>query len=132
MSDFSSLPDHFLVQLSEQAPPDSELPDSAALNIELSQRATALCAFLDAESERVCRLSNWSIRLSGSSRDGGAVILIGQAFGHPNFPNGTKIASSPVEIILHTADGDLAITQNSIYVLDTVNPELIEALIHPE
>ena len=42
------------------------------------------------------------------------------------------IATSPVQIILRTANGDLAIAQNSSYVLDTVNPELIEALIRPE
>jgi hypothetical protein len=102
------------------------------LDTELSQRTTALCAFLDADATRFCRLRHWSIRLSGSSRHRGAVILVGQAFGHPNFPKGTQIATGPVEIILRTTDGDRAITQNGIYELDTVNPDLIEALLHPE
>jgi hypothetical protein len=133
MSDYSLLPDHAFLNLYEEATADSEQqPDSSALDTELSQRATALCAFLDADATRFCRLRHWSIRLSGSPRHRGAVILVGQAFGHPNFPKGTQIATGPVEIILRTTDGDLAITQNGIYELDTVNPDLIEALLHPE
>ncbi len=132
MSDFSLLPGDALVQLSEQVTTDSELPAPAALHTELSQRATAWCAVLDADSTRVCRLSNWSIRLSGSTRQHGAVILIGQAFGHPHFPDGTPIVTSPLEIILRTADGDLAVTQNRIYELSTVHPDLLAALLRPE
>ena len=134
MSDFSLLPDDAPVQLSEQAThaPDSELLEPAALHTELSHRSTAVCALLDADCSRVCRLSNWSLRLSGSLQQRGAVILTGQAFGHPHFPDGTQIATSPLELILRTADGDLAVTQNSMYELSTVHPDLLDALLRSE
>ncbi len=77
-------------------------------------------------------MRNWSIRLSGSPQHRGSVILIGQAFGHPTFPDGTQIATSPLEVIVRTADGDLAVTQNSIDELGTVHPDLIGALLHRE
>ena len=132
MSDYGSLPDDTLVKLCEQAGAASDMPASAPLEAELSRRATALCELLDADPSRVCWLSNWTIRRSHFERHSGAVILIGQAFGHPKFPNGTAIATSPLEMILRTADGDLAVTQNSIYQLGSVHPELIDALLPPE
>ena len=132
MSDFSSLPEGALVQLSEQATTNTELSVRAGLDTELAQRASVVCALLDADSTRLCRLSNWSLRLSGSMRQRGAVILTGRAFGHPHFPDGTQLATGPLEIILRTADGDLAVTQNSMYKLSTVHPDLLDALLRSE
>lgn len=133
MSDYSLLPDHAFLKLYEEATADSEQqPDSSALDTELSQRATALCAFFDADATRFCRLRHWSIRLSGSPRHRGRSHSRWSGVRPSELSQGNPDREDPVEIILRTTDGDPAITQNGIYELDTVNPDLIEALLHPE
>jgi len=124
MCDYSSLSDQGLIELQDQI----SSADSP-IDRELSRRATALCDTLALSGARCCRLANWSLQVSRDPRDAGAIVLTGLAYGHPEFPNGTSVVTSPLQIIVRTADADLAVTRNTVYHLCAMHPDTIAALL---
>lgn len=124
MCDYSSLSDQGLVELRDQI----SSVDSP-IDRELSRRATALCNIFDLSNTGRCRLENWSLQVSRHPRDAGAIVLTGLAYGHPDFPNGTSVVTSPLQIIVRTADADMAITQNTVYQLSAMHPDTVAALL---
>jgi hypothetical protein len=134
MCDYTSLSDTALIELCEElnnGPDAARLPDThlSQVQIELSRRASELCAALDGNTSVCCRLDNWSLRVSPDPRHAGAAVLAGCAYGHRDYPDGTPIVSSPLQMIVRTADEDLAITLNSIYRLSAVHPDYISGLV---
>lgn len=78
------------------------------------------------------RLAQWSLRLSPSPDDHGAIVLTGRVFGHPDFADDTEIVTSPLWLIVRTETADLAYTNTAVYELSAAHPDLIAALLEPD
>jgi hypothetical protein len=134
MCDYTCLSDTAQVELHDDLTSGADancLTDarSSEVKAELFRRATQLCMSLDGMVAACCRLENWSLRVSPDPRNKGAAILAGCVYGHPDFPNGTPILTGPLQIILRTADEDLAVTVNTVYQLSVLDPDYLGALL---
>lgn len=90
MCDYTSLSDTALIELCEElnnGPAAARLPDTrlSQVQIELSLRASELCAALDGNTSVCCRLDNWSLRVSPDPQHAGAAVLAGCAYGHRDY-----------------------------------------------
>lgn len=134
MRDYMSLSDADLVQLHGevigQPARSSDSPSaSSPLEQEVNRRANELCASLDSKTAVYCRLENWSLRISPDPGNPDATVIVGCVYGHEEFPDGTPIVTSPLEIILRTESEDLAVTRNSLYRLSTLDPDYLKSLL---
>jgi hypothetical protein len=134
MRDYMFLSDADLVLLHDELSGESDCTsDSGAecspLEQELSRRANDLCTSLDSKTAVCCRLDNWSLRVSGNTEKLGAPVLAGCVYRHCELLDGTPIVTSPLQMIVRTADHDLAITGNDIYELSKLDEDYVSELL---
>lgn len=103
MCDYRSLSDQGLIGLHDNVT-DVDGTACPSIESELSRRATDFCEALDVKSTAHCRLENWSLQVSRNPRNAGAIVVTGIAYGHRDFPNGTPVVTSPLQVIVRTAD----------------------------
>ena len=130
MCDYTSLANRALIELQDNLQAGCERGDQRSFGIEteLTRRAAVLCVLVEHGLTVICQIANWSLRVSRGPEKRNVVVLVGQAYGHRDYPNGTPLVTGPLESIVRTADGDLALTLDGIYRLTTVHPDTLRAL----